>query len=198
MTVTQKFDPWHSIPSVADLSQHAVSAYDGAKYHLERARQLAAEGREQYGRFDTKQFFWELASCYEIMLQWANREFDLGISEPKVNYKKVMQDTPNYRAADWPKIKRHLQEAYASDWHFALRAYRNFNIHRAFSCIQVVVRQPEPFDPDVPLEGGQLAFLQIGLAREGQSTGDIFALLDNYVDKMADLGQKLSPNTGGN
>jgi hypothetical protein len=204
------FHRLHRILPVMDLSEQAKVAFGGAKYHLERARALAPRDK-RYDEFapnsnqfywELRAFFWEITASYEIILQWANQEFDLRfkgrkLADHKVTHEKIVdKETVAHRdTSRWEEVKKTLEDAGNSKWYFEMYAYRNFNIHRAFTLLQVAVIMPEPFNANAPIEEGSLLAIQINPAREGQERGDLFKHLDHYVEEMALLGRRIFEKT---
>ena len=64
MTKSHQPHRLHQITPVANLAQSAAAAFNGAKYHLERARSIANEGKKQYGQFNSDKFLWEIRAFF--------------------------------------------------------------------------------------------------------------------------------------
>jgi hypothetical protein len=198
MTTKHDYHECFGITLETDLAKDAARAFNGAKYHLDRAKQMASKGKEGYAQFrhdqfdwEIRAFFWELTASYESILQWANREFDLKLQETRVDQKTVLEALAHREPARWHKTKMYLEEAGNSAWYFEIKAYRNFNIHRAFTPLPFVVRMPEPFDANGTIDKGQIVHHQLYPAREGQECTELFSTLARYINEMASLGNRI-------
>jgi hypothetical protein len=89
--------------SLLDGSQLALSFLNGAAYHLKRISAILDEAERVWweapdfekGKLLTsheinevlwhlRSFFWELVGVFDLILQWANERFHLGVPEDKV------------------------------------------------------------------------------------------------------------------
>lgn len=127
----------------------------------------------------TRAFFWELVGAFDMFLQWANEQFQLGLAEGEVRWDKM----PSISSADndgWIKMRAVLETAYNSDWYFEVRTYRNY-AHRSIIHVTALV----PINSGAP---------QVFLphARVGQvHYDDLRIQLKSYLDQMLLLGEQL-------
>jgi hypothetical protein len=199
MSKKHSFHHLYKILPPSDLKMSVLCAFNGAKYHLDQAKQLFAEGKERYSQFRSNQclweiraFFWELSASYEITLQWVNQEFGLGLEEHQVSHEKVVNASPKKQIRRWKKVKEYLEETGDSEWYFEVKTYRNFNIHRDFTFFEALVTPSQPFDANAPTEEDHLEMLQIIPVREGQQYGgDVFDHLDIYTEEMANFRRRI-------
>lgn len=197
---------------VFDLASHAYAAVAGARYHYQRMQQLVRcpgwqtiwqndtaldvesknrrQGDVNAFMWELRAFFWELHAGFEMLLQWANQRYELGIDEDKVDWKGVTGKATkaNKDQSEWTSKFAILRVAYDSGWHYDIRQYRNFVAHRAFHFVQG--------EYDGHYGKSEPTFKRVWLVptREGQDPGpDILAAIPVYIDKMQALLNDILP-----
>jgi hypothetical protein len=154
--MAQKTNPALRRAASLSGSQLALSSLNGASYHLAKitrtlelaeAAWRADPDRENRPPLAPKEvnevlwhlrsFFWELVGVFDLMLQWSNEHFQLGLSEGDVAWKTVRDATSSSGHPSWIKVRQVLRDAWDSDWHFDVRTYRNFS-HRSFLRLQML------------------------------------------------------------
>lgn len=173
----------------------ALSSLNGADYHLTRIVRILDKAEHTWwqnpdfdnGKFLTgedvnevlwhlRSFFWELVGVFDMMLQWANEHFELGLSEDKVSWKTIRNSKSRMNPA-WVETLRALTAAWDSDWYFDVRTYRNFS-HRSYLVPQTVI----------PREPGKIIVALQAARLNAPICADIRVELPKYVAAMRQLG----------
>lgn len=174
---------------VLDGRTLAASAHTGAAYHLHQITQLLnSAGRiaeawtgDDHPPFLTqvevnqvhwhlRSYFWELVGVFDLVLQWANDRFQLGVEESRVKWGS-MRTVAGVDQSEWSRVHLLLTEAWNSEWYFETRTYRNFS-HRSFLATTALI--PKHGRPHLMLEP----------ARDGQYYEDIRDHLPKYLSAM--------------
>lgn len=183
--------------SVLDGSTLAHSALTGATYHLDQINQLLKTATEAIKdwtgnehppfmnqdqinqiHWHLRSFFWELVGVFDLMLQWANESFQLGLDEHRVTW-STLPEQSGINQDVWTRLRSVLSDAWESEWYFEVRTYRNF-AHRSFLHLTAIV--PKRGNPELMLEH----------AREGQVYyEDVRKHLPKYLDAMRRLGEEV-------
>jgi hypothetical protein len=193
--------PNHKIhPALGHLSltkgdEIAFVAFKGATYHLSFIKHILNNAEKQIGvdssespesfisqkeltelLWHLRSFFWELTGSFDLMLQWVNDRFALGIREDQLLWRNI----PELAGKDqniWNRVHQSLEDAWNSEWLFEIRMYRNYAHRSFFQIISVINRE----------KGEAQVFLP--LAREGQHCCvDIREHLKKYLEEMLKLG----------
>jgi len=194
-----------SILPVMNLYDYTLAAYRGSQYHLsvidsilskpEFAKFLVDKNsfteEEKYNFhreeniliWHIRAFFWELISTFDIMLEWANQKYSLGIPVDKVRWNTIRKASLNIGADHdkWLEKYSLLSAAYDSDWFYEIKRYRNF-AHRSFLGVQIEV------DTDYGRSEPKIHMVSLLPAREGQTNSDyLIECLKGYLQHAADL-----------
>lgn len=195
------------IAPVHDLADSALTAFQGARYHLDALKtslekpgmqtlwkessDLSADERRSNQNtlnafhWHLRAFFWELVGAFDATLLWANARFGLGSPERNVKWGTVRESPASINADKWLDKKAVLENAWESDWFFEVREYRNF-AHRSFLLIQAEY---------MPSKSGglnELHFITLLPARVGQApVRDLIDHLSEYHERMRELGERI-------
>ena len=180
-------------------SQLALSSLNGANYHLTRIKQILDEAERVWWSapdFEDSQFlasrdvnevlwhlrsfFWELIGVFDLMLQWANEHFQLGLSEDQVKWNTIRQAQPKSNNPTWMETRRVLREAWDSAWCFDVRTYRNFS-HRSFLHLTTLI----------PRQPGKIIVAMEAARDNAPMCADIRDELPKYVEAVRVLGGKV-------
>jgi hypothetical protein len=180
---------------VLDGTALALSAFNGASYHLDRitevinrAEERAVEAADGVNHplflnatevnevhWQVRSFFWELVGAFDMMLQWVNERFYLGLEEGQVTWARIPTRADKDQV-EWDRVRKILEIAWDSEWYFEVRTYRNFS-HRSFLMLTSLV----------PTRGRPQLFLEH--AREGQPYyEDVRVHLKRYLVAVQSLG----------
>jgi hypothetical protein len=199
LPLAYKHNPALCRSSLLDGSQLALSSLNGAAYHLKRLSEILDEAERVWweapdfekGKLLTsheinevlwhlRSFFWELVGVFDLMLQWTNEHFHLGVPEDKVKWRTIKSAQSKVNAPAWPTALNILSDARDSAWYFDVRTYRNF-AHRSFLHLASLI----------PRQTGKI-IVALEAARENAPLcADIRDELPKYVAAMRELGGKV-------
>jgi hypothetical protein len=176
-----------------------TSALSGAEYHLNRLNEIfeIAESRWRlspdfdHGEILTdaqtneilwrlRSFFWELVGVFDLMMQWINDSFYLGIRVDKLRWENFTEILRNNKDNDCiSEIHNTLCKGWNSGWYFEVRTYRNY-AHRSFL----------PLNSLMPRQPGRILFLLEAAIKDGPPL-IIREGLPKYVEEMRNLCRKV-------
>jgi len=192
-----------------NLDNLSYSALIGAGFHLEKIKEyinlqsiqtilkedssldeatkktLASEVSQFH--WHIRAFFWELVSSFDVILQWENYRYELGIQENDVKWDRISEKVGKAKKdqLDWNRQYAILEDAWNSDWFFEIRQYRNF-AHRAFISINA------EYNGFYGKEKPKLKKIFLTPAREGQQEYiDVVTCLLSYLEKMLELRKEI-------
>lgn len=185
------------------LDSFVQSAYQAAKYHLEKIKEIVnspsmqefwhedkgVDGsirklhQENIDKFHwhLRAYFWELVAAFETMLQWANQRYELGLEEKEVVWKNMPKKAGKDQS-EWDNKHKVFESVWESPWFFEVRMYRNF-AHRAFLFVQGEFDESESENAPAP----KLSTLWLLHVREGQPNIGLVEQLESYIEKMRQL-----------
>ena len=147
--------PGERIVPAMDLTNDSRASLAAAHYHLEAVRVAVASPaiqtrewkndpnldsssrtglthQENQLHYHLRAFFWELIATWDIILQWMNKRYSLGLREDKVRWKWLQREAK--KRGKYHELKT-LSTAYDSTWFKEVRAYRNL-AHCSFLFVQ--------------------------------------------------------------
>lgn len=194
-----------------DLKLEAHVAWEGAKYHMEILNNLSKkpyfllnkwredthinESQKQYCRaksnsihWHLRSFFWEMFSCFEIILHYSNLRYDLKIPEERLRWDTISKPSikANIDQHEWDIKYLLLKDIWDSPWFFEVRQYRHF-AHRAYPYVKIAYKDIEN-DGKIDYE---IALINLLPCREGQQQSiDLANQLADYLNGMLTLLKK--------
>jgi hypothetical protein len=176
----------------------ALNALNGAAHHLNEIKRILAiaEGEWSDNKFDTptklldskatnavtwhtRSVFWELVGVSDMLLQWANARFELGLQESQVRWSDMKNRQAVIDNDLWLHIRSIIETEMESAWYFEVATYRNFSHRSHLSLTTIISRTRGPVD----------IFLEP--ARVGAVYDDIRTQLGAYIEAMKDFGGKV-------
>jgi hypothetical protein len=180
-----------------------MSSLNGASYHLTRITQILDEaepiswqdpdfdnGKFLSGRevnevlWHLRSFFWKLVGAFDMMLQWVNEYFELGLAEDDVSWRRIRNAQSRTNPA-WLETRQILSETWDIAWYFDVRTYRNFS-HRSFLHPQTLI----------PREPGKIIVAMEAACDNAPMRADIREELPKYTEAMRLLGGRVSSRKG--
>jgi hypothetical protein len=197
LPIAYKQNPALRRSSLLDGGQLALSALNGAAYHLNRISEILDDAERVWweapdfdkGRLLTshdinemlwhlRSFFWELVGVFDLMLQWANERFHLGVPENKVKWRTIKSAQSAVNDPAWTTALNILSDAWDSAWYFDVRTYRNF-AHRSFLHLESLI----------PRQPGKVIVALEAARENAPPCADIRDELPKYVAAMRELGE---------
>ncbi|MGH7847429.1 MAG: hypothetical protein ACREQW_19960 [Candidatus Binatia bacterium] len=118
-------------------------------------------------------------SSLDMMLQWVNEYFELGLAEDDVSWRRIRNAQSRTNPA-WLETRQILSETWDSAWYFDVRTYRNFS-HRSFLHLQTLI----------PREPGKIIVAMEAARDNAPMCADIREELPKYIEAMRLLGGRV-------
>ena len=185
----------------ADLASSALNA---AVHHLQlvneiyssvNARWSSASDRTSVALYPTESnmiiwhtrgFFWELYSVSDLIQQWCNHAFELGLKEEQVTWASLAKvKGPKAKRAEWKGMRSLIQSFLDDAVFFEIKQYRHFS-HRSILTFQAAISS-----------NFGLVGVKLEPARIGQLHRELRQQLNEYVEFMKRFGGAAFPPSTG-
>lgn len=169
--------------------QMVKSAITGADYHRHNIDKLLKIPHKEWKsvhsnilHWEVRGFYWELVAAFDLVLQWSNDTFDLGMREDQVNWGRIDNaDNAGKNEDLWVEVKQYLRDTRESEWYFEVNKYRNFS-HRSFFEITSFT----------DTEGNNPPQCFIKQSRHGQNLEPLDEALPRYVQEFNNFVEGIS------
>lgn len=127
----------------------------------------------------TRSVFWELVGVSDMLLQWANTRFGLGLQESQVRWSDMEKRPAKVDNDLWLNVQNIINNEMESAWSFEVKTYRNFSHVSLLIPSSVISKTKGPIG------------IYLEPARVGALPQDIRLQLDSYIQAMRDFGGKV-------